>query len=448
MKRMIGAIVMLSVMTVFASPSFSQQEDQFENEFKNFREKLETARSANNAASATPAATSGATTTTTTTTTTAPADPLAATQPSNVAPASPLVVPIDGATTSTTTTTTKANNPLASQVDALANALSNASSSSNAPANPLGPAANLPLSGNNAVNTSMPSAQSPAEMQALMEEEAAQQQKKLEEATFQAAIRQLLPMSNEQIRRTYEAFKNSREAAETPVAMPEPKQVVETVSLDPADAPAIVRTAPGYVTTVIFLDSTGSPWPIQDISWAGKFTISAPESGGHVLRITPQSAHGVGNASIRMVDLIAPITLQLRTGIEEVYFRMDARIPKAGPLAKTPLIEYGGLSATAGKDNAMIGVLDGTPPAGAERLGIKGVDGRTNAWRVNDKIYLRTPLTLLSPGWEASAASADGTNVYTFTSTPVMLLSDDGRMVRAQIGDYTDHTGDNGVMTP
>lgn len=431
MKRMIGVIAMLSVMTVCAAPSFAQQEDQFENEFKNFREKLEAARSEKAAAAAAPAAATPAVT--------SPAAPAAAT--AAPAAANPLVVPLNGAAASAS--------PVAAAPAAAAPAANPpANPLANAAANPLGPAANLPLDGNTAVNTAMPTAQSPQEMQALMEEEAAQQQKKLEEATFQAAIKQLLPMSTDQIRRTYDAFKDSREAAETPITMPEPKQVVETISLDPADAPAIVRTAPGYVTTVAFLDSTGSPWPIQDVSWAGKFVVTPPESGGHILRITPQSAHGVGNASIRMVDLIAPITLQLRTGVDEVYYRMDARIPKAGPLAKAPLIQYGGLSAAAGKDDAMIGVLDGTPPAGSERLSIKGLDGRTNAWRIKDRIYLRTPLTLLSPGWESSAASADGTNVYTFSNAPVMLLSDDGRMVRAQISDSSDLTGDNGVTTP
>lgn len=387
MKRVLGAIVMTAIMTVCASSTWAQQADPFENEFKSFRDKLEAARNQK------------------------PAEPAAAAQaPAAAAADNPLVVPLtdDGA----------------------------APSAAAMPENPLGPAANLPLGRPPAaVSNSLTGAQTPEEMQALMEADAAMQQKKMEEAAFQGAIKQLLPMSTDQIRRTYDAFKLSREAAETPITMPEPKQVVETISLDPSDTPSIVRTAPGYVTTVAFLDSSGAPWPIQDISWAGKFTINPPEAGGHILRITPMSAHGVGNASIRMVDLIAPITLQLRTGIEEVYYRMDARIPKAGPLAKTPLIDYGGLSAVAGKDDAMISVLDGTPPGNAEKLRVRGVDGRTVAWKVDDKIYLRTPFTLLSPGWDASAASADGTNVYAFSNTPVMLLSDNGRMVRAQVGE-------------
>lgn len=266
-----------------------------------------------------------------------------------------------------------------------------------------------------------------------MEAELETQKAKIEQQTFDAALKNLLPLAPGQIRTTLKEFSKSREAAETPITVPTPKQAVETVSLDPSDAPVIVRMAPGYVTTLIILDSTGAPWPVQDFSWAGKFDVTPPEEGGHVIRITPLTAHGVGNISIRMVDLITPITMQLVTGLEEVYYRLDARIPKPGPLAKTPIIEYGGLQSVAGTDDYMVGVLDGTPPSSAAKMKVKGVDGQTSAWRVDETVYLRTPLTLLSPGWNASVSSADGMNVYSLNNAPVVLLSDRGRMVRAQI---------------
>lgn len=299
--------------------------------------------------------------------------------------------------------------------------------------NPLGPAASLPLSGQAPATAATLVPQSPEEMKLLMEAEAQEQRRRLEEETFNAAMKQLLPLTPEQIRRTYDGFKVSREAAETPITVPEPRQVVETLSLDPSDTPAIIRMSPGHVTTFTILDSTGAPWPIQDISWAGKFDVVTPETGGHILRMTPQTAHGIGNISIRLVDLITPVTLRLVTGIDEVHYRFDARIPRPGPNAKTPIIEYGGLKATAGHDDGMVGILDGTTPSGAQKLQVKGADGRTTAWRLSDKVYLRTPLTLLSPAWDSSVSSADGMTVYTINKAPVIILSDQGRMVRAQI---------------
>jgi intracellular multiplication protein IcmK len=292
--------------------------------------------------------------------------------------------------------------------------------------NPLGPGGTLPVGPMMGGTTS-------ADMQALMEQEAESQRRKLEDQAFEMALKQLLPLEPEQIRKTLEVFKVKREAAETPITVPEPRQVVQTLSLDPSDAPALIKMAPGHVTTFTILDSTGAPWPIQDIGWAGKFELTTPEPGGHVVRITPITAHGVGNMSIRLVDLITPVTVRLATGIDEVHYRFDARIPRPGPLAKTPLIQYGGLKAVAGRDDNMTGFLDGTPPKEAVRVSVIGADGRTTAWKVSDQLYLRTPLTLLSPGWDSSVSSADGMNVYTLNHAPVILLSDEGRMVRAQI---------------
>lgn len=304
-----------------------------------------------------------------------------------------------------------------------------------AAANPLGPAGDLPLGGPPPVPGADAGGapQTPEQLQQMMEQEAADQQKKLEDATFDMALKALLPLSPQQIRTTLDKFRESREAAETPLTVPEARTEVQTASLDPAAEPLVARMAPGNVTTLSFLDATGAPWPIQDMSWAGPFQIQPTESGSNVIRVSPTTAHGVGNISIRLVDMVTPLVMRLTTGIDWVHFRLDVRIPKPGPLAKTPLIEYGGLKTVAGKDEQMMGVLDGTPPSGAQKLKIEGVDGRTSAYQMSGRVYLRTPLTLLSPGWDASVSSADGVTVYAFNSAPVVLLSDEGRMVKAHI---------------
>ena len=275
--------------------------------------------------------------------------------------------------------------------------------------------------------------QTPEEAMAQMEAEAKIQEQKMKEQLFERALEGLLPLTSGQTRRVLEVFKDSREAAETPISDPVARTRVESISLDPSEAPAVIQTSPGHVTTVTIVDMTGAPWAIQDVSWAGKFVVTTPEEGGHVIRITPQSAHGIGNISIRLVDLITPITFRVNTGLEEVDYRFDARIPKAGPLAKTPLIEYGGLSTVAGTDENLMRVLDGTGVDQSQKLKVEGADGATTAMRVDGIIYLRTPLTLLSPAWESSASSADGMNVYTLQDVPVVLLSDRGRMVKARI---------------
>lgn len=320
----------------------------------------------------------------------------------------------------------------ASQIDAMTSKEEAPAAEDPALASPLGLAATLPVKGTLPATSR---ALSPMDMpiDGPMDSGVDAAQRELERQTFESALKQLLPLSTDQIRAVYDEFAKSRKAAETPIAIPESRTQVQTISLDPSQEPLVIRTSPGYVTTVSILDSSGAPWPVQDISFAGEFDVAPPESGGNVMRITPKTAHGMGNMSVRLVDLVTPVVFTLSTSLETVDYRFEARVAKPGPLAKTPIIELGGLNTVAGTDANLVAVLDGTIPAGAEKLRLKGTDGRTTAWRLGGRVYLRTPLSLLSPAWDSSVASSDGTTVYTLNDTPVILLSDDGIMVRAHI---------------
>jgi intracellular multiplication protein IcmK len=146
-------------------------------------------------------------------------------------------------------------------------------------------------------------------------------------------------------------------------------------------------------------------------------------------------AHEVGNMSVQLLDLDTPVTFMLQTQLDVVQYRFDAQIPEYGPNAETPLMEGGlDISARAG-DTTLLKILDGVPPASTKKLDVTGVDGRTSVYDVDGTIYVRTPLTMLSPGWNNSITSADGTKVYVIGQSPVLLLSDKGNMVRARV-DY------------
>lgn len=309
--------------------------------------------------------------------------------------------------------------------------------SSEVPADPLSGAASLlGLAGDLPVKGLTPATQKALDVdaaQAQVDAEVAAQQKAVERQVFEGALKQLMPLTPEQIRELYAKFEEGRAAAEEPITRPDVKTQIETLSLDPGQPPPTVRLSPGYVTTMSILDSTGAPWPVQDISFAGDFEITPPETGGNVLRITSNTAHGVGNMSVRLVDLITPVIFTLSTGVDVVDYRFEARVSRPGPLAKAPLIERGGLDAVAGQDPNLSPFLDGNIPPDAQKMVVRGADPRTAAWRLDGKIYLRTPLALLSPAWDSSAASSDGTVVYTLNDAPVVLLSDQGRMVKAAI---------------
>ncbi len=256
----------------------------------------------------------------------------------------------------------------------------------------------------------------------------------IESQAYDAAITGIFPLRPDQIGDLVKRRDDTERAIRTPpYERPKPEISVKNVSLDPGVAPIEIKTAMGNVTTLNMLDATGSPWPVQDVTWAGDFEVIEPEQGGHIIRITPMSEFARGNVVIRLLTLKTPLTMSIETSRDVVQYRVDARIPEFGPFAKAPLMQ-GGKSLVAGSTD-LTAVLDGVAPTGMKKLKVSGVDGRTTAYSLGDMTYVRTPMTLLSPAWQSSVSSADGMNVYALTSAPVVLLSDEGGFQRATITD-------------
>ncbi|MEM8833504.1 MAG: DotH/IcmK family type IV secretion protein [Pseudomonadota bacterium] len=266
--------------------------------------------------------------------------------------------------------------------------------------------------------------QTPEELEAEIRREA-----------FDAAITGMFPLQPDNIRSLLGAYEDTQKAIEEPLkGVPTPQINVQTISLDPGVEPMVISTSTGYITTLNMLDITGAPWPIQDISWAGNFEVTEPEEGGHIVRIMPLGNSAYGNISMRLLTLKTPVTIRLETVDDRVQYRIDARIPEYGPFAEAQLIQ-GGIERVAGNGTIM-SILDGVIPDRAEKLAVSGVDGRTTAYRLNNMTYVRSPLTLLSPGWEQSVSSADGMNVYVLADAPVLLFSDSGSFERASLSPY------------
>lgn len=262
-------------------------------------------------------------------------------------------------------------------------------------------------------------------------------QAEIRQEAYDAATTGLFPLEPDHIRALLRQYDDTERAAQSPpYDLPTPEVVVQTVSMDPGVPPPVIKTAVGHVTTVNMLDITGAPWPVQDITWAGDFEIIEPEEGGHIIRITPMGKFTYGNMAVRLLTLKTPITFTLRVERDTVQYRVDARIPEYGPFAQAQLME--GSTQLAAGNSTLTSVLDGVPPTGSVKLAVAGVDGRTSAYKVGATTYVRTPLTLLSPGWQSSVSSADGMNVYALEDTPVLLLSDQGKFLRAKLSEQKD----------
>ncbi|MGE4313107.1 MAG: DotH/IcmK family type IV secretion protein [Pseudobdellovibrionaceae bacterium] len=264
------------------------------------------------------------------------------------------------------------------------------------------------------------------------EKSSEEKQAELRDEAFDASVTGLLPMKPDEIRRFLKTYDDTQEVVQKPIyAEPTPVSSLETVPLEPGAAPLAVLTSVGFVTTVTFVDLTGEPWPIRDMGWAGDFEILQPEQKGNILRITPLTEFAHGNISVRLVGLKAPVILTLKTDREQVQYRLDLRIPDYGPAGAPPAIDTK-ISTKAGKKE-LTSVLEGVPPSDAEHLIVSGTDSRSTAYSYNGLTYFRTPLKLLSPAWSASVSSADGMTVYELEDAPVLLLSDNGKMVRAYV---------------
>lgn len=278
-----------------------------------------------------------------------------------------------------------------------------------------------------------------AALEAQNYSEAESQRKELEHniKSYKKASTGLLPLSPDQIRDFMKKLERTQSAAKAPSAGT-PKGVVRVVpvSLDPGMSPPQVNLDPGFISTIAIVDATGEPWPIMDVGVGGSFEVTPTPAGTHVVRIMPLTRVGEGVLSVLLKDLPTPVIFRLSSGGTKVDLRFDARINKFGPNAKPQLVDRSRLEAG---DDTLALILQNAPPTEAKRVRIAGLDARSKAWTIGEKVYVRTPLTLLSPAWNASMASADGTTVYEVGTAPVLLMSDNGSLVRAQISRDEDH---------
>ena len=138
--------------------------------------------------------------------------------------------------------------------------------------------------------------------------------------------------------------------------------------------------------------------------------------------------YNYGNLAIRLRGLPTPIMLTLIPGQKAVDYRVDLRVQGYGPNALA-LPTGNGLPNSA--DPALLGVLDGVPPDGSRLLSVTG--GEAQAWLSGNSLYVRTRLDVLSPGWLGTMSSADGMHAYVMQPTPVLLVSQNGRVVQLRI---------------
>lgn len=249
----------------------------------------------------------------------------------------------------------------------------------------------------------------------------------IEEEAFSGMTSVSLPLDPNKIRTLRKLFNSAQQAAsEHPGVPPRPTSSSVLVNLAPGATPPIIRLSAGFVTSLVFIDATGAPWPIAawDLGDPRSYNIQWDKKGvTNTLMIQAITAFKSGNLAVILKGMHTPIMLTLLPGQRSVDYRVDLRLPGLGPNAATTVS-----SLPTAENVILLNILNGVPPAGANKLRISG--GDAEVWLIGDRLFLRTRLTILSPGWISTMSSADGLHAYEIQRTPLMLASFHGKMVK------------------
>lgn len=251
----------------------------------------------------------------------------------------------------------------------------------------------------------------------------------LRDEAFKQLLDKLSPLTPEQIIEMRKHQDKTQQAVATaPNTPPRPVSSTLTIDLSPGVTPPVIRLAAGFVTSLVFVDSTGQPWPIADYSLGNPKNFNIQwDKKTNSLFVQSTTAYNSANLAVRLDTLDTPVMLSLVSGQREVDYRVDLQVSARGPNALAPIVGDG-LPYT---NPALLGVLDGIPPPGSQELQVSGGLGR--AWLSQGKLIFRTQLTVLSPAWSATVSSPDGTRVYEMVQTPLILASQNGKPIKIEL---------------
>ena len=273
----------------------------------------------------------------------------------------------------------------------------------------------------------------------------------IDDPAFKAAAQGQIPLTPEMIRELGRRLRANQAAGEEVVAPPVALPITRTVNATtgPGGAVSIIQAVQGYPTALAFVDSTGQPWPIawdsnsnpaSERGGAGAavqavgFDVHVPLKGSNVLQIAPRSSVPRGGILVNLENAPAPLTFMVVGGRDRYDARVDVRVAGRGPNAKVEIITRPNTPETGAA--YLTAMLDGAPPAEAIPLSVTGVSpDDVRAWRMGDKVYLRTHYTVLAPEWTASENGQGGMTIYAIPSTPVVLLSANGRSISARLSE-------------
>lgn len=276
---------------------------------------------------------------------------------------------------------------------------------------------------------------------------------------LEESIEALLPVDEEGIRR-YKTRKDRIDAAleASPAQM---RTQTRQLNVTPGAITQVLRLTAGYVSTIVFQDSTGAPWPIlsSTVGAAEAFSITQPKVEqeiisesqaanatsaiqaknqaklneqtvnvqSNILNIVPLTKHASSNLVVSLEGAPYPIQLHLVTESKDKVGRISDslvvfRLDKQGPHAVLPQLTP---TTPTTITPELLGMLHGIPPHGAALLKIEPRVTGITVWEYNNRLFLRTRYAAVFPAWLGVANSED-MRVYVLPKTPSIVLSING----------------------
>ena len=236
-----------------------------------------------------------------------------------------------------------------------------------------------------------------------------------------------------------EVHERRRATSEFPSPTPKPATRAVTLDLSPGAKSQTIKLFEGNGAVLVFTDVTGEPWPVAGTNnFAGNlFESKIPIEGGATVTVSAKTTFGSGNMAVFLKDLPTPVVINLVVGDKELEFdqRVDMSVPR-GPNAKDPIVEA---QNEPSFDSALQEVLLGLPPGpGAKEVTVthNGFgSSETKIWLFEGRMYIRSTMAIMSPGYRGIRHSHDGMTAYVMEPTPVIVATQNGEehMLRIEL---------------
>jgi intracellular multiplication protein IcmK len=202
----------------------------------------------------------------------------------------------------------------------------------------------------------------------------------------------------------------------------------------------MVVLTPNLVTALVFMDSTGTPWPVTSSVLGNgslfKVDILKDDNLNRVI-ISPLTAHGNSNLVITLKDHGIPLIIRLetRSGVDaqrKVDGLIIYQVQERGPLA-TPRLSREELPTPV--NDLLYLILDGIIPESGIKLESAPKVDETTFLKLGDALFVRTRQTLLWPAYRARASGAGGYAVYetVYLSSIIMGIEDEIQRVNLSL---------------